>query len=366
MEKTVKVKPGSNDEYSIEIGPGVLKKIAERIHDISKNPLAFIVSDNKVAPLYLDSVVKRLENSRIKTETEIISAGEKHKNLNTYLRVVSRFAQTSGNADTVVIALGGGVVGDIAGFAAATYKRGTPVIQCPTTLLACVDSSVGGKTGVDLPFGKNLVGAFHQPRAVLIDTDTLSSLPPREYRTGAAEVIKYGFIMDEAFVKFLEKNIEEFNSGEEALLARVIERCCRLKAKVVGKDERDSKDIRAILNFGHTFAHAIEAVFGYKEYNHGEAVAVGMACASDLSARVGMVSLEDAERVERLIAAAKLPVKIKNAPPRHLLEYMYRDKKCRAGKLRLALLESIGRAVIADDVDEKDILSVLRSRMTRL
>ena len=364
-DKSVKVKFSGSDEYSIEIGPGMLNKIADRVRDVSKKPLAFVVTDKKVAPLYLNNVVKRLEAARIKTETEIIAAGEKHKNLNTYLKVVSRFAQTSGAADTVVVALGGGVVGDIAGFAAATYRRGTPVIQCPTTLLACVDSSVGGKTGVDLPFGKNLVGAFHQPRAVLVDTDTLSTLPPREFRTGTAEVIKYGFIMDEPFVKFMEKNIEEFNAGDETLLSRAIECCCRLKAKVVGKDERDTKDIRAILNFGHTFAHALEAVCGYKDYNHGEAVAVGMACASDLSARIGMISQEDAARVERLISAAELPVTIKNAQPRHLLDCMFRDKKCRGGKLRLVLLESKGRAVVADDVDEKDILSVIRSRIAR-
>jgi len=357
----VAVNPGGR-AYKITIGPGVSKKVSSPIGTISTDCRVLLVTDSNVAPLYLNAAVKASAGKGVEVHPQIIPAGEKHKNLRTYTKLIARLAELDGARDLAVIALGGGVIGDLAGFAAATYRRGIPIVQVPTTLLACVDSSVGGKTGVDLPQGKNLVGAFHQPAGVLIDTDFLHTLPPRELRSGLAEVIKYGFIIDKDFARRAAENIDTLLSLDPVEISYAIRRCCEMKAEVVAADERDTKDIRATLNFGHTFAHAVEAACGYRRYRHGEAVGVGMICAADLSARIGVLSTKAAAFVEKTVASAGLPTTISGASPSALLDFMQKDKKTKSGRLRFILLSRIGRSSVHSDIPRTDILAVLRKR----
>ncbi|MFA6449964.1 MAG: 3-dehydroquinate synthase [bacterium] len=361
--KEIIVKPKGGREYPIRIGAGAVKSVAVEARAISKSCRALVVTDKNVAKFHIDTLMKSLRAARIDAEAEIIPSGERYKNFSAYQRLISRLASIDDTRDTIVIAFGGGVVGDLAGFAAASYRRGIPLIQVPTTLLSCVDSSVGGKTGFDLPEGKNLVGAFYQPRAVVADLDFLITLPKRELRAGMAEVIKYGFIMDAPFVSELESEMDKMLELDREAMAAAVERCCRLKAKVVAADERDDRDIRAILNFGHTFAHAIEAACGYRNWRHGEAVGVGMVCAADLSVILGLLKSDDAERIERLVIATGLPVTITGAKPDELLEFMTKDKKTKGGKLRFILLNRIGRAFVSDTPGVKDIKEVLNKRI---
>lgn len=356
------VKPGGGRDYPILIGNCLMTCLGDIIKDISPDCRVLLVSDKKVAALYLDSAVEGMKSGGADVHTEILPTGERHKNFRAYGRLIRKLAGLDDARDLVVAALGGGVVGDAAGFAAATYRRGIPLIQIPTTLLACVDSSVGGKTAIDLPEGKNLVGAFHQPRAVLADLDALSTLPSRELRAGMAEVIKYGFIMDSKFTARLEKKMDTLLELDPGELARIVKRCCELKAKVVKADERDTKGARAILNFGHTFAHAIETACGYSRYRHGEAVGAGMVCAAELSERTGMLEKGGARRVEELVAAAGLPVEIDGADAAGLVRLMQRDKKTLGGKLRFVLLDEIGSARLVPDVPERDVRAVLKKR----
>jgi 3-dehydroquinate synthase len=366
METTtreLKVRPGPGREYPILIGNGILRKLPEHIRRISGSCRVLVVTDKNVGRFHLKPVMKNLSGAGIDAEAEELPVGERYKNFGSYQKIVRRLAGLDDARDLIVVAFGGGVVGDLAGFAAATYRRGIPLIQAPTTLLACVDSSVGGKTGFDLPQGKNLVGSFYQPNLVLIDLDTLKTLPAHEFQSGMAEVIKYGLILDERFFARLEREIVMLPAHDSAPLAAAVERCCAIKAKVVGRDERDTKGVRAMLNFGHTFAHAIEAACGYATYSHGEAVAVGMICAAELSARSGYLKSNDLERIERLIEKAGLPNKIKGSTADELIEYMQRDKKTRTGKLRFILLERIGRAFVSDAPPLKDIRAVLKKRI---
>jgi 3-dehydroquinate synthase len=264
------------------------------------------------------------------------------------------------NRDVAILALGGGVVGDIAGFAAACYQRGVGYVQIPTTLLAQVDSSVGGKTGVNHPGGKNLIGAFYQPLAVIADTDTLATLPDREFTAGLAEVIKYGCIWDAGLFDWLEENIDRLKARDDSALAHAIERSCAIKAAIVGQDERESH-VRAILNFGHTFGHAIEAATHYQAYLHGEAVGLGMLIAADLSQRLGLIDAITGGRIRALVERAGLPV----APPRigvaRAAELMQMDKKVLAGTVRLVLLQALGRAVVTADYDRAALAATLNA-----
>jgi 3-dehydroquinate synthase len=271
---------------------------------------------------------------------------------------VTRLLELRAERGTTLFALGGGVVGDIAGFAAAIYQRGVPFVQVPTTLLAQVDSSVGGKTGINHPLGKNMVGCFWQPRAVLIDTDCLRTLPARELRAGLAEVVKYGAIRDAAFFGFLEDNAARVGAADAEALTHAIHESCRIKAEVVAADERESGQ-RALLNFGHTFGHAIEAAQGYGAWLHGEAVAAGMVIASKLSMRVCGLEARDAERVARVIGAFGLPVAAPSIPLPRWLELMGRDKKVADGAIRFVLLETLGRATVRSDVPEQELAAAL-------
>ncbi len=340
--QTLKVDVG-HTSYPITIGAGLLRDPALLDSLIHGRDLA-IVTNTTVAALYLDQLRATLRGRRI--AQCVLPDGEQYKTLVTVGRVFDTLVDAKLNRDSTILALGGGVVGDIAGFAAACYQRGVGYVQVPTTLLAQVDSSVGGKTGVNHPGGKNLIGAFYQPLAVIADTETLATLPDRELRAGLAEVIKYGFVWDPQLLDWLEANMACLTGRDPAALTHAIERSCAIKAAVVTRDEREN-DLRAILNFGHTFGHAIEAATHYDTYLHGEAVGLGMLMAADLSHRIGLIDAAAAERVRNILARAGLPTEPPRIGAARALELMQMDKKVLAGTVRLVLLEQLGRAVVS-------------------
>jgi 3-dehydroquinate synthase len=343
--------------YPIRIGRGLLAQTDWSATLRGRDVL--VISDTNVAPLYLASVETALGERRVRTL--VLPSGEQEKTLARFGDAIAALADLRANRDATVIALGGGVVGDLAGFAAACWMRGIAFVQLPTTLLAMVDSSVGGKTAVDLPQGKNLVGAFHQPSAVIADIDTLATLPPRELRAGLAEVVKYGAIRDPDFFGWIEKHAPALLAREPDALIEAIERSCRHKAEIVARDETEQGE-RALLNFGHTFGHALEAASGYGELLHGEAVAIGMVMAARLSAAIGIAPPEDAERLARLLAHLGLPLFPRSTrEPAELLELMRLDKKTLSGKLRLILWRGLGRAEVLSGVPEADVLRILAS-----
>ena len=315
-----------------------------------------IVSNTTVAPLYLPALSAALQPRRL--VPVILPDGEAHKTLANLSRVLDVLIANRFGRDCALLALGGGVVGDLAGFAAASYQRGVAFVQVPTTLLAQVDSAVGGKTGVNHPGGKNLIGAFHQPEAVLIDTRTLTTLPARELRAGLAEVIKYGLICDAALFGWLEAHLDSLLAGDAAALAHVIRRSCEIKAAIVGRDERERGE-RALLNLGHTFGHALEAATAYKEWLHGEAVGAGLVMAAAMSQACGFLSAADAARVRQLVERAGLPAQVPSVSPQLLLEHMRIDKKVQGGRIRLVLLRSIGSAFVSDDYPQHALQSTL-------
>ena len=315
-----------------------------------------IVSNTTVAPLYLPAVSAALQPRRL--VPVILPDGEAHKTLANLSRVLDVLIANRFGRDCAVLALGGGVVGDLAGFAAASYQRGVAFVQVPTTLLAQVDSAVGGKTGVNHPGGKNLIGAFHQPDAVVIDTRTLTTLPARELRAGLAEVIKYGLISDAALFTWLEAHLDSLLAGDAAALAHIIRRSCEIKAAIVGRDERELGE-RALLNLGHTFGHALEAATAYKEWLHGEAVGAGLVMAAAMSQACGFLSAADAARVRQLVERAGLPAHAASVSPQLLLEHMRIDKKVQGGRIRLVLLRAIGSAFVSDDYPEGALQSTL-------
>jgi 3-dehydroquinate synthase len=315
-----------------------------------------IVSNTTVAPLYLPALSAALQPRRL--VPVILPDGEAHKTLANLSRVLDVLIANRFGRDCALLALGGGVVGDLAGFAAASYQRGVAFVQVPTTLLAQVDSAVGGKTGVNHPGGKNLIGAFHQPDAVLIDTRTLTTLPARELRAGLAEVIKYGLICDAALFGWLEAHLDSLLAGDAAALAHVIRRSCEIKAAIVGRDERERGE-RALLNLGHTFGHALEAASAYKEWLHGEAVGAGLVMAAAMSQACGFLSAADAARVRQLVERAGLPAQVPSVSPQLLLEHMRIDKKVQGGRIRLVLLRSIGSAFVSDDYPQHALQSTL-------
>ena len=333
--------------YPIVIGSGA--SCGQDIDKLIEQRNVLIVSNETVAPLYLKQVTASLGNRLI--ETVVLPDGEQYKNLDVLNQVFDGLLQAGFARDCCVIALGGGVVGDMAGFAAASYQRGVALVQIPTSLLAQVDSSVGGKTGVNHSMGKNMIGAFHQPQAVLIDTDVLSTLPQRELSAGLAEIIKYGFIYDAEFFAWLETNLESLKAGDAQTLSVAIRRSCEIKAEIVAADEREH-GVRAWLNFGHTFGHAIENLQGYGNWLHGEAVGAGMCMALDMSVRSGLLSESARQRGVELIARADLPT----GPPTELkaadmLALMARDKKVKDGQIRLILLNDIGKATITAEFE---------------
>jgi len=359
---TVRVDLGARG-YDIAIGGGLLGEAGARVARIKPKAKAMIVTDETVAKLYLEPCRQALSAAGVESASVVMRPGESSKSFSTYERVIDALLQSKIERGDVVIALGGGVVGDLAGFAAATARRGMDLVQIPTTLLAQVDSSVGGKTGIDTKQGKNLVGAFHQPRLVIADTDLLDSLSPREFRAGYAEVAKYGLINDAAFFAWLEQNWKHvFAGGPERVHA--VATSCRAKAAIVGRDEREAGE-RALLNLGHTFGHALEAAAGYSErLLHGEAVAIGIVLAFRLSHRLGRCRGEEAERVAAHFSAVGLPTKLSDVAgglpgTDALLALMAQDKKVRAGALVFILVRGIGAAEIAQSIDMRAVRETL-------
>jgi 3-dehydroquinate synthase len=346
--------------YPIYIGQGLLKKpelITEHLHGKS----CVTVSNETVAPLYLEPVAAAVQNLR--HSASILPDGEAYKTLETLNQIYTHLLEHKADRKTTLIALGGGVVGDMTGFAAASYQRGINFIQIPTTLLAMVDSSVGGKTGVNHPLGKNMIGAFHQPQAVIIDTDTLNTLADRELSAGLAEVIKYGLIRDPAFLTWLDENMDKLLARDPAALSYAIYRSCKHKAEVVASDERESGQ-RALLNLGHTFGHAIEAAMGYGEWLHGEAVAVGTVMAAELSEQMGWLTNDNVHYIRHLLARARLPLE----PPTSMnsddfMRYMSVDKKVLDGSLRLILMKSLGESIVSADFDTDALKRVLARKI---
>ena len=343
--------------YSIHIGAGILAHAGELL-DSPRSSRAIVVSNPVVARHHLAPLQAGLARAGVTSEALLVPDGEAHKDWATLYDIHTRLIDLRAERSTLLVALGGGVIGDLAGLAAATYQRGMPLLQVPTTLLAQVDSSVGGKTAVNHPLGKNMIGAFHQPSAVIIDTATLATLPAREYIAGIAEVIKYGAACDADLFDWLEANMAGLLAREPGAIEHAITESCRIKSAIVAADERESGK-RALLNFGHTFGHAIEAATGYGTWLHGEAVAAGMALASALSRRVTGLEAGAADRVTALIAGAELPVRPPPLDFERWTELMSHDKKVESGVMRFVLLDALGRASVHSNVGASDLQAVL-------
>ncbi|MFH0962427.1 MAG: 3-dehydroquinate synthase [Planctomycetota bacterium] len=345
--------------YDILIGPGLLPETGPRVKALTRPSLAVIITDEHVAERYGDSVRRSLEEASVRCIMASIPAGETSKTLEMAHRLYDDLAEARADRTSTVLALGGGVVGDLAGFVAATYMRGIPYVQVPTTLLADVDSSIGGKVAVNHPREKNLIGAFYQPRLVLIDLDTLDSLPEAEFSAGMVEVIKYGVIRDAELFASLEETRERLRDRQKDHLASVIERCCRIKAEIVAADETES-GLRAVLNFGHTIAHALESLAQYGTYRHGEAVAVGMIAACLLSERLAGLDRDHTRRLRDLLAFFDAPSRVAGLSPEAVLDAMLLDKKALRGRLRFILAEAIGTVCVREDVPDAAVLDCLR------
>jgi 3-dehydroquinate synthase len=357
MSETILTVELGERSYPIHIGAGLIGR-ADLFAAHVRGRRAAIVSNTTVAPLHADRLEATLTAAGATTQRIVLPDGESFKTWETLNTIFEQLLRAQADRRTVLVALGGGVVGDLAGFAAAAYQRGIAHLQVPTTLLAQVDSSVGGKTAINHPLGKNMIGAFHQPAAVVADTATLATLPPREFAAGLAEVVKYGAISDLEFLAWLENNAARLEERDPAALIHAIRRSCEIKAQIVARDERES-GARALLNFGHTFGHAIESAAGYGAFTHGEAVATGMALAARYSARTGRMPLADAERLVALLERFGLPVKAPHFPRDVWLAYMGRDKKNEGGRITLILLDALGRAAIAKDAPASDLEAFL-------
>lgn len=356
-----------NRSYPILIGNRLLPRLGKECRRLNLGTRCAVITDKHVGPLYATAAVHSLKAAGFEPVLITVPAGETAKSLKTVQSCYDRLAAHRLERKSFIVALGGGVVGDLAGFVAATYLRGMAFVQVPTTLLAQVDSSVGGKVGVNLKAGKNLVGAFHQPRLVLCDLDTLGTLPLRELRAGLAEVIKYGILYDAALFKLLERSMPALLRREPRCLTRVVARCCEIKAEVVAQDETEG-GLRAILNFGHTIGHAIEAISGYGKYLHGEAISIGQVAAAELSSKLLGLSRAEVERITMLFAQTGLPIRIKLAGPQRerLLAAMKLDKKVSGGEIKFVLAERIGKVVWGQRVPEALIRQVLDPRPSTL
>jgi 3-dehydroquinate synthase len=354
--------------YDIAIGPGLIDRVGELSAKLLAAPRAIIVTDDTVAPLYGARLTASFKKAGVDVQTVVVPAGENSKKFERFGALMNELLDRRPDRKITLVALGGGVVGDLTGFAAAVLLRGVDFIQVPTTLLAQVDSSVGGKTGINTRHGKNLVGAFYQPRLVVADTDVLDTLPRRELLAGYAEVAKYGLIDDPEFWDWCEQNGAAVLAGDAARRTYAIERSCRAKARIVAADERETTDLRALLNLGHTFGHALEAETGFgPDLLHGEAVGAGMAMAFDLSARLGLCPGTDAERVRRHLGGVGLPVRLRTIggdnrrtwDAAKLIEHMRGDKKAEAGRLTFVLARGIGKAFVTREVDERALGALL-------
>ena len=356
--ETIRVGLGER-AYTIHIGVGALDD-ARLFEAHVRGRRSAVITNEVVAPLYLARLEQSLAEAGSNPAALVLADGEHTKAWPTLERVFDWLLAERFGRDAVLVALGGGVIGDLAGFAAAIYQRGVPFVQVPTTLLAQVDSSVGGKTGINHPRGKNMIGAFHQPVAVVTDVATLDTLADRELRAGIAEVIKHGFALDADFVGWLEANLDRLLRRDRAALSYAVKRSCEIKSEVVARDERESGP-RALLNFGHTFGHAIEVAQGYGNWLHGEAVASGMVMAAEASVRLGILPAREADRLHSLLIRAGLPVLNPGIAPEHLLELMRGDKKAERGKIRFVVLRATGAAVVRSDIDESVIVAAIAS-----
>lgn len=359
--KTLNVSLGERS-YPIYIGSGLLKN-AELFKPWTADKSVFVVTNTTVGPLYSQALIQTISKDAKSVYEIVLPDGESHKDWVTLQTIFDALLTQGADRKSILIALGGGVIGDMVGFAAASFMRGIRFIQVPTTLLAQVDSSVGGKTGINHPLGKNMIGAFHQPVAVIADLDTLKSLPPRELSAGLAEVIKHGAIADAKFFDWIEENRQELLKCESRAMSHAVERSCEIKSAIVAADEKES-GIRAILNFGHTFGHAIESGLGYGEWLHGEAVGCGMVMAADLSSRLGYLQTKEVSRIKKLIASMGLPdcaPKLGNA---RFFELMRIDKKSEEGEIRYITLEKIGQAKI-EAVDDAIVDQVLTTNQAK-
>ena len=345
--------------YDIEIGSGNIRRAGPMLASLGEVSHAVVVSDENVYPLHAVPVAESLTEADIRVDLVVIEPGETSKSIESAAGLWDGVLDLGTDRKSVVVAVGGGVVGDLAGFIAATFARGIRFFQVPTSLLAQVDSSVGGKVGVNLPKAKNMVGAFLQPIGVLIDTATLETLPPREYRAGLGEVVKYGVILDAALFGYLEANVAGLVDRDPDVLQTVVARCCQLKADVVENDEREETGLRAVLNYGHTFAHPLETLSGYGEILHGEAVSIGMLCASRLAERLGRIDAELTRRQYDLLSALGLPVDLPKLDPDQIIESMSHDKKVEHGRLHFILPDRLGHVELVGDVDLADVRAAL-------
>ena len=343
--------------YPIHIGPDLLDK--PDCYGITAKQV-LIVTNDVVAPLYLKRVQEALRGHEL--ETLVVPDGERHKTLATFTTVIDRLIDARFHRDCCLVALGGGVIGDLTGYAAASYQRGVDFVQVPTTLLAQVDSSVGGKTAVNHPRAKNMIGAFHQPIAVVADTSTLRSLPLRELGAGLAEIVKYGIIVDAPFFEWLERHVDDLKALDPKALTYAIRRSCEIKAAIVAEDERE-QGRRALLNLGHTFGHALEAIGSYERWLHGEAVAIGMVLAARTSAALGWLTAQDCERVERLLERAGLPTRASGVDLVELLDHMRGDKKADRSGLKLILVKALGEAVVARSPADEKLRAVVAEQL---
>jgi 3-dehydroquinate synthase len=356
--ETVRVSLGERS-YDIEIGSGTLVGLGDFLRERSDSDHAIIITDSTVDELYADAAGDLLVDDGWEVNVLVVDPGEPSKSSMAADDLWNAMLAEGADRQSIVVALGGGVVGDLAGFVAATYARGLDFFQAPTTLLAQVDSSVGGKVGVNLPDAKNMVGAFWQPRGVLVDVSVLATLPDREYRAGLAEVVKYGVILDASFFEYLEKNVDAINRKDADVLTHIVHRSCRLKADVVEQDERETTGLRSALNYGHTYAHAFEALGEYHSLLHGEAVAAGMRCAARLAARLGRIDHAVVERQDALLDALHLKLDPPDVDGQEMIRAMHRDKKSTAGSLRFVLPDRIGRVELVSGVAEKEVLAAL-------
>jgi 3-dehydroquinate synthase len=349
-----------NHSYTITIAAGLFHHFLP-LTQLQRHQTCLVVTDNTVAPLYLDSITMPLTAAGVKVDRLILPEGESHKAWPAVAQIFDRLLERQHGRDTTLLALGGGVIGDITGFAAACYQRGVRYLQLPTTLLAQVDASVGGKTAINHPLGKNMIGAFHHPAAVLIDIDTLNSLPPRQLSSGLAEIIKSGMILDASLFEWLEQHIEALLHRDPPALLKVIRRCCTLKAALVAQDERDHGQ-RRLLNFGHTFAHAIEAYTGYDNWHHGEAVAAGMVLEARLAESLGLIRSNVVERLKKVLGRACLPITgPAEMSPEAYWPYLQRDKKVVAKKLQWALPTCIGDGTLVENIDQSLLAAMLET-----
>ena len=347
--------------YDIEIGTGNLAEVGQFLTERAEVSHAVVITDQNVEKPHAVAAAESIAEEVATADLVVVEPGEESKSITMAAALWEKLLQLGTDRKSVIVAVGGGVVGDLAGFVAATYARGIAFFQVPTSLLAQVDSSVGGKVAIDLPEAKNMVGAFLQPRGVLIDTATLETLPEREYRSGLGEVVKYGVILDATLFDFLEDHVQQILRRDPGVLTQVIARCCRLKADVVEKDEREETGLRAVLNYGHTFAHAFETLGGYHGLLHGEAVAIGMLCASRLAERLGRVDASFTARQQDLLAALGLPTEMPDVDRGAILRTMLHDKKAEHGRLRFVLPTRMGHVELVGSVDPNDVRGALGS-----